>query len=345
MWKLMFRAFSSPPFLKGYSYIYLFCYCLTICFTQSQPLLSIENNVKYSLSIQQKVQSIPEHDRIILQDFFQSLYADGDFAFTLFGNKPIAMSDHRIELTFLEASPTARKKAIIQIRGWAIWKKYRHLFPTTQFFMFGNKDQNTSFSIRLVAKKQCLKSIQGHLALFQEIFGPKKTEDIFDEIIHQWIVHNVFDNPTFPEHYFQCLGILLGYGKSNAEAFEKRSMNYDILALAPIDLIKQEADEQLTRHIHLNINNIHLPDKTYDVQVSELIKKIHILKENYGYTQATYECNPLFMIRVPGFMSLKNNPETEVIKTSYDSLRKELVDIFYSDKFLEIILSKLTASD
>ena len=316
--------------LKKMLYIYLFFGI----FINSQGLNSAEN-----------LKHISQEDKVILKDFFQSLFAEGDFAHTLFGSKPMAFIDYRIELKFLQSDEYPRKKAVIAMRGWDTWKKYQHLFQMENFYLVSTKAFNNSFSIALVSKKNVLNLIKDNLSLFQESLGLEDTVSIiFDKILHQWVFSSVFDKKKIPKHYSKCIGILLGYGKANSEAFEERDTYKCLLATAPLNPRLFE-NEKLMKTVRGMGNYPHLPNQTYTIQAHSLIAKLNLLEQNYGYIQATFKNNFLCPVRSPRFMSIKNNPETNIIKKNYDQFCEELVKIYYSEKFLEIILDRLGSVD
>lgn len=294
-----------------------------------------------SPSVIQALKKIDPKEKDILKYFFQSLFASGDFAYTLFGNKPLALIDHNLEFAFFEQNQgKLRRKAILELKGWKVWKKHSYLFPINQFYFLENKNQ-FGFYGALISKKHCRNLINKHYELFKNISEPSSViETIFDKMNNAEV-----NNKAFPEHYFQCLGILLGYGQKNAQAYEQEATNIDLLALAPFDLKKYSTPqaESFINQVVLNIQNVHLPSNIYSPQIKELINQLCTQREFYGSVKATHRPNPLCPIRTPGFMAINNDPETEDIINDYDSLRERLVQIYYSDLFIEIILTRLTS--
>lgn len=299
-------------------------------------------NCECSPSVVQVLASIDSREKDILKFFFQSLFASGDFAYTLFGNKPMALMDHNLEFAFFEQNKgKLRRKAILELQGWEIWKKHAHRFSITQFY-FINKKTKSGFNGALICKKSSQKLINKHSELFKNISEPSTViETITDRM------NNLENDVEFPEHYFQCLGILLGYGHNNAKAYEQDSSNRNLLAAGPFDLKKYSSQEteNLINQTNLNIRNVHLPSKVYSPNIKDLLHQLSSHRQSYGPIKATHKINPLCPIRTPGFMAVSNNPETEEIINDYDSLREKLVKIYHSDKFLEIILTRLTSTE
>ena len=80
--------------------------------------------------------TIPVKDRERLAGLMQKLFAEGSFAYTILGSKPVSWETYRNPLplsdwtrfydSFSEYNRTIRS-------GWETWEKYQHLFPSAHF--------------------------------------------------------------------------------------------------------------------------------------------------------------------------------------------------------------------
>lgn len=157
---------------------------------------------------------IEKDDFFEIDGLFKYLIFDESFAFALFGNKPIS--------TIAVYKPSRAVDTIIFGNClnysldllWNTWKKYKLLFPMTQYVFF-SQERDGYFEIYLINKKNCLKVIKENLTLFQKEIGAEKNpQEILDSLC--------FTKDIFSEalNNSQILyGILFGYGKESAQGF------------------------------------------------------------------------------------------------------------------------------
>lgn len=98
--------------------------------------------------INELLETIPAEDRKTLEQFFQFLFLDNEFSYTLFGEKPITV-------TIITAQPRLECaiEHLISEKGWEVWTRYQHLFPSSRFIVkrdiFG---ENLAITISLINK-------------------------------------------------------------------------------------------------------------------------------------------------------------------------------------------------
>src|SRR5262245_42469623 len=74
--------------------------------------------------LNQKIESIPQEDRVVLENFFSKLVKTEGLGYVLFGSKPMCLSGYFIRLplgNLLRGSDNFVLK-----KGWGVWKKYEH---------------------------------------------------------------------------------------------------------------------------------------------------------------------------------------------------------------------------
>ena len=99
------------------------------------------------------------------------------------------------------------------------WKKYQHLFSGGNYlFLFEEGHEKDLCEITLINKSAFHKIFNDHKYKFVEAFG----SDINSEKLLNLIVEKKSLSNTRLETREDLIGILLGYGKMNAELFQKR---------------------------------------------------------------------------------------------------------------------------
>ncbi|MGE4574374.1 MULTISPECIES: hypothetical protein [Parachlamydia] len=173
------------------------------------------------MNTHEKIQSIPFEDRVALEELFSSFIFEDTFGYTLFGNKPISLGGN------FRVTPWANVLAGCRCGGafwkkWEIWEKYQDQFLSSKYLLIsephflGKSDLDEL--ILLINKRAFLKSLENHLITFENILKQKIIpEEFLGEIENGTL--SFFDSIQKNE---TLLGILLGYGKHNAEMFYQR---------------------------------------------------------------------------------------------------------------------------
>ncbi len=284
------------------------------------------------------LQTIPEKDYQQLDAFFQVLIRD-DFAYTLFGRKPISVFDYTSKpILFTLYHP---KTFLILERGWETWQRYCAYFPSNQFVLKKFiTDDDFVREIFLIHKSHTLQAIENHLATFQSILGcsidPKQflerlcdpNEDIIETL----------------QGHANLLGILFGYGEVNAMNFEREtdiceylsekmtppfSSYQEIKALSPDSLMFVNASDR-----KMNLPKPCLPSPQYSSLAEEL---------NDICSQRTiFELNDQILSKItgPAFASRKEDLETETLRKHYRTTMKRLRKVYREKPFLEVTLTQ-----
>ncbi|MCH9624977.1 MAG: hypothetical protein S4CHLAM123_01390 [Chlamydiales bacterium] len=162
------------------------------------------------------LQTIPEKDLEILDSFFQKLLRDNNFAYTLFGKKPMSIACYSFKRTPWNLHNP--NEFLIFEKGWAKWEAYFSLFPSNDFILKRCHDDRGIVEIFLINRKNALEAIEDNYDTFQEILG-----DCFDtEQLMQQLCYSQQDLMEILNNHSGLLGILLGYGKENSMTFERK---------------------------------------------------------------------------------------------------------------------------
>ncbi len=259
------------------------------------------------------IKTIPKEDREALELFFRELIYKEHFGFTLFGNKPISLTGYFDPLPTENYLQTHRNT--ILKNGWTTWKKYRSIFPTSNYLLI-EEAENELIVITIINKDALLKTIYEHLDLFQTVLGKTFTpEELLQKVGEP-------DASLFQLiHQHEGLyGIILGYGKTNAYLYHRR-------------------DE-------LNIFNsqaaFSLPKSAPSIGFLSLDEEINFLNTKMVGIENN---SKLSLIRLPQFVGLKDHPETIQLRKKYRNIRAQMMVRFLKKNILDITLEQLSSSD
>ncbi|MFZ4772878.1 MAG: hypothetical protein ACOYK9_02675 [Chlamydiia bacterium] len=104
-------------------------------------------NTPKRLLVQKKIEALPLEDRSILEGFFKGLLEEGEFASTLFGQRPVSLHGFAVPYRFNYALPSAvGSRIFMELSGWKVLSKYQELFSQEFYvFKFHEKTQKEFF--------------------------------------------------------------------------------------------------------------------------------------------------------------------------------------------------------
>jgi hypothetical protein len=294
--------------------------------------LFLESNIKKtfqktsSIDVVNTLNTLPKDDRESIDCFFRCLFRDS-FPYVLFGNKPMA-----IEL-FLQINPyhastysladfmdlsigIASPEQIKLFRGWEVWKKYQHLFPSSDFLLFENQGSEY-VTIVMINKNSFLNVVEENIVYFREVLGEKispkillnncqREKDIFRDVLNS---------------HEGLLGILLGYGSHNSKLFSRRGQIRNFLDSRKASLIKRSP----------------LTSK----ECSKLEAEYHHINERLGSFNESQvmDFNPLLLM-LPSFVADNSHPETQQLRVEYMKQYRNIINRYRDGDFLEITLNQ-----
>jgi hypothetical protein len=284
--------------------------------------------------------SMPVEDRQGLESLFRYLMADGDFGYTLFGDKPVAFSDFYIdlELGFFFDESTLNSFAVIH-KGWLLWQKYKSYFPSHSFILidYVNPDY-TVIGFALYHKQKIEVLYDKYQPLMSIVFGHA------DHI-------PTFLNPPMLEPlkakcnknlYHQAQGLLLGYDEKNTERFRDKFAFTDALMSGPFDLDGLNAKS--TKNILSNLREqtaIPSDPNCKEFRVGDMICQLNYLSDRLKPMRLSLREETLSPIKIPKYMAFEGEHEILTRQKAYDTIRDHLIEIYFAENFLEIILLRL----
>lgn len=291
--------------------ICLFCIFFLLIF----PIFTHSQNVKEILS------TLPQEEKEELNRLFYSMMRDDHLAYTLFGDKPVSLSGNFI-ITPLQNIQCGMVCGSVFWKRWQIWEKYAHHFPLNKYVFIQERHPYRHVgSVYLINKKLFIQQVNRHLDIFENVLGVGITGEILLKQIEQ---QGKF-SACIQDNKF-LLGILLGYGKHNAELFARRERLF--LFVLDQDIPNQQRLPQLPFKEPL-------PSKGF----SSIKEEYQFLKTHLQFF-GDYDYSPLILQPVH-FVADPDHEETKKLKQKYQALRHRISAIYAQGDFLEMTLNQL----
>ncbi len=192
----------------------------------------------FAISIEDNLKIIPFNEKWYIRKFFIDLIDNNQAAHVLFFDKkpaclisftkkgPVIPS----KTYFLTWDPFRDKPHIVwnpffekeHLQKWISWKKYEHLFPSSNFVFcedeIGYDDGRISIQVCLINKKSLRNCLHEYEAIFKEFLGEDFSPENFISAIEarKKLVPLIKDNDAL-------LGIILGYGSKASLAFREKT--------------------------------------------------------------------------------------------------------------------------
>src|SRR5262245_41367041 len=125
-----------------------------------------------TFSIKADITHIPRHDQKNIKYLFKDLIDEHDYAYTLFGSKPMSLADYGLESpSNLSFYRKLRSKFLMFKRRSSLnsWYKYRDEFDLKDFiFLDEEKDWIDCLVLVLINKKNMLRVLREHSSIFKK---------------------------------------------------------------------------------------------------------------------------------------------------------------------------------
>jgi len=292
----------------------------------SIPLVALVVFVCHSFPSQslldKKISLIPKEDKLDLEIFFRHLICDDHIGYTLFGDKPISISGYYVHEP-IEHVLWGRIPHISIDRLWKVWEKHRNRIKMKNYLWLNEPHSQDIPNLRIITvinKRAFLKVIHDNIDEFQRILGHDMTPDEFLDKVRSGNT-SLFDLLHRNEVLY---GILLGYGKKNAQFFDRRYL--------------------LMQHI----NRFHsLIPSTYEKYSLRYPKNIvnKSLEKEYDSLESRMEFFDLELklscFSSPHFIAIKNDEETAMLKIKYMDTHRQLIKSYSKGDFLKITFQRL----
>lgn len=167
---------------------------------------------------------LSEEVRSELEPFFRMIFSKSEFAYTLFGDKPISFYsyfDKQPAEIFLYAKPLEPRLE----QHFKLYRKYEHLFNTQNFLLLdqpciSDKFSTSGFSrdILIINKRALIEIVDKHKDIFTaRLSAPITGKTLLAEIeAKKNVLYEVLREDEL------LWGILLGYGTHNAQLYACR---------------------------------------------------------------------------------------------------------------------------
>jgi hypothetical protein len=317
----------SPCFEMPHKYMRIGITCGILFFVVGLFFIFPRRNSNSSLD------EISQEDRLIIKPLLKDLVFKNHFGYVLLGEKPVSIASYFSQEPFANLLFIRKAHAFNCEHSWKILEKYAPKLNSGNFvflkkksnlYISKNQSQNTVdvYEIAIINKKLFLQTVKNHLDLFRKTLGDWVTPISLLAQISEAKV-SLFEALGYDEG---LLGILLGYGKTNALAF-KRNMELACV----IDPYFREIVQPFTLHF---------------IKPSPHFCS---LEEEYAYFQeqlSFFDLRfPLSPFTPPAFRVLRGSEETLRLKYKYRIAHRRLVKMYYGKDFLEITLKQFLNRD
>ena len=149
--------------IKLYNHKQILHYCFFII------LIFYWYNLTGGQNIQETLQAIPKIEREALEKLFRSLFNGEHFSYTLFGDKPMSLTNYSTSLfndddDFLSLSELRFRKR------WETWKKYEPIFPMPYYLLIEiPSDKDEKNDIYFINKQYFTEKVDEHISCFKRI--------------------------------------------------------------------------------------------------------------------------------------------------------------------------------
>lgn len=204
------------------------------------------------------------------------------------------------------------------VKGWNLWnKKFAHLDSEIVFKTCPSPFNKASTYIFIISKGNFLKVVQDNEGVFRERLSSYTNAE---ELLHNCIASKNMMKETLQDDEV-VLGVLLGYGRNNAELFEKRTV--------------------LTKRMDGLTEN----DPEY-LKVKEELNSL-ANQTQYSSPMSYYNlqnCSPeklLQFLPLPQFVADGSTKETQELQKSYEATREKIQALYKGKNFVDETLAQL----
>jgi hypothetical protein len=234
----------------------------------------------------------PKKDAKRLEYFFRELIVYNSAGYTFLGEKPVSFecfTKPRFEWDFSYLWHTFLPSNIKKHLAWKTWQRYEHLFNKGDILIWSESSPwIKNGELIVVASKRQIEQVDRENQKDIAVLIDHEPKALFNKALHS---------------HEELLGILLGYGRTNAMLFHKRAS----VALKPV----------------------------FSKEIRQLFKsKKTSLNFTFGWPNVEMD----EILSFPSFMADLEGEETQRLKASYLQTRKTILDYYAKKDFLEATL-------
>lgn len=254
-----------------------------------------------------------EQDELKL--LFRNLFAENELGYTLFGDKPMSFCFPPTALITISTQENVfkvyAKGAHPLFNALKAWDKIKELTENENYIFITHEKNGFPESVFLINKSRFCCVVNENIDVFRKVYGSKVTAESF--------LKDLQDKKIGLKEFLQqhlLIGILLGYGRHNAELFQRREVLLMGKNQIPFSIIQKPAK----------------PFSTTDEELEFLDNLLQpICTKN----------SLLLLVKPVNFVADPRFPETRLLQTRYESLHKELTALFLCENWFQLILEKL----
>lgn len=261
------------------------------------------------------LKQIPKNELEDIRDLFNNLIYQNHFSYTLFGEKAVSISYCTISKPFeILRKHEMNNQILSNVLGakWEKWKVIQPKFPIKNYLFLEEAIWSDHYLryIILINRKKFINVFNKNSEIFQRELGYKTTaENLLTKIEQLGDLRKVLN------HNELLLGILLDYGKNNADFYNRRNQ---------IKILRD------------HYGHILVKDSSFVKELNEQIAEITDILQPCS----EQDCELLFIPSIH-FVGDAQSPETLALRQKYQAQREEITDIYAKGDLLEITLSKL----
>jgi hypothetical protein len=248
------------------------------------------------------------------------LFLNHDFAYTLFGDKPISC-----DCSFHDRFDGLFQGSKEQFR---IWEKYLSLFPSNNYiFLFYEHDasEKYKYEITFINKKALKITFEKHRTKFIDLFGKSITaEKLLALLIERKTLWR-----TAVKDREDLMGILFGYGKINAELYQRREEIEKVIAHNGNKHSREEIPKTLSKKWFLQSRKPCPGFSSFEEELEDIEQRL----------SRSYPDNPqIRKMSLPGFVADYSHQETKALIQKYKQQRKLILQKYQDHGVLETSL-------
>jgi hypothetical protein len=262
------------------------------------------------------IKSFSVKDKKDLALFFHDLFAANELGYTLFGDKPMSFCIPNVFIPKFSSKDFIFRfyldDARPLFRGLAVWGKINSKIDKQNYSLIICEEKLFPNFVILINKQSFEKEFLRNIDLFEKYYGKNVTvTQILNNIERKNSYKEISEEPLFYNHVL--LGIMLGFGRHNAELFHRREelMEPKIPFMQPAPNANFSSVQEETEYL-------------------------------WQHLQTTNNTNEWFLPVVGvSFAGDPDDAETHALVKKYEALHNELISIFDRRDWLEMILGKL----
>lgn len=264
---------------------------------------------------------LSEYDKESLDELFHIMMEKDHLIYTLFGDKPVSLSGDYI-ITPYEVTLSGIPSGGVFWKKWAVWKRFqknisisRYLFIEEPAYDFKHTQMRFIFFIN---KKAFIEIVNQNIQVFRDVLGDSISAH---ELLEKMQTEHAFMKILKGNEVL--LGILLGYGESNAKLFTRRKKLKNFISARTLPIFPEKRPLPST-----GFSSIEEEEEFLSRQLRPF---------------SPCDRRPWIFLPVQ-FAADPNHKETQLIQQKYFVLRNKISGLYIENKnFLEFILLQLTS--